>query len=299
MLRQPTLADVKAIARLVNDRRVAENRVASPHPYTRDDAVDFITATAAADRDTVFLIEHNRTPIGMVGIDWQNPDLPELGYWLGVEYWGRGFGHRGSARRDRPPRSRSYAIERLVSGARVSNPASRHILEKCGFQWTGVELHRFLALGSSTPVDRFRLDRSVGFAEELGDEYEKVSVVAEAHRSMCADAPRHFQPSCGRCWPQRLCTLCRHARPLGRVSTTSLQRRRQGVDTRAKRGHDGGGWREALRPSKSPYDAIISNRSIPIRIVGRDHPHLACARPVLDGVLPRSMAVRISSNCSK
>ncbi|HBF53751.1 MAG TPA: GNAT family N-acetyltransferase, partial [Afipia sp.] len=40
-------------------------------------------------------------------------------------------------------------------------PASRHVLEKCGFQWTGVELHRFLALGSSTPVDRFKLERGV------------------------------------------------------------------------------------------------------------------------------------------
>ena len=45
----------------------------------------------------------------------------------------------------------------MLAGARVLNPASRHVLEKCGFQWTGVELHRFLALGSSTPVDRFKL----------------------------------------------------------------------------------------------------------------------------------------------
>ena len=44
---------------------------------------------------------------------------------------------------------------------RVANPASRNILEKCGFQWSGVELHRFEALGSSTPVDCFRLSRGV------------------------------------------------------------------------------------------------------------------------------------------
>ncbi|HKU09058.1 MAG TPA: GNAT family N-acetyltransferase, partial [Bradyrhizobium sp.] len=31
----------------------------------------------------------------------------------------------------------------------------------CGFQWSGVELHRFEALGCSTPVDSFRLSRSV------------------------------------------------------------------------------------------------------------------------------------------
>ena len=32
VLRQPTLADVKAIARLVNDRRIAENLRRVPHP---------------------------------------------------------------------------------------------------------------------------------------------------------------------------------------------------------------------------------------------------------------------------
>ncbi|WP_315836103.1 GNAT family N-acetyltransferase [Bradyrhizobium prioriisuperbiae] len=160
VLRQPTLADVKAIARLVNDRRVADNLRRVPHPYTRDDAVDFVSAAATAERDTVFLIEHNRTPIGVVGLDWQTSDQPELGYWLGVESWGRGFATE-AARAVIDYAFEAYAVERLVSGARVINPASRHILEKCGFQWTGVELHRFLALGSSTPVDRFRLDRSV------------------------------------------------------------------------------------------------------------------------------------------
>jgi len=35
----------------------------------------------------VFLIENNHTPVGVVGIDWRQPDAPELGYWLGVEHW--------------------------------------------------------------------------------------------------------------------------------------------------------------------------------------------------------------------
>jgi RimJ/RimL family protein N-acetyltransferase len=49
----------------------------------------------------------------------------------------------------------------LRAGARVANPASRNVLEKCGFQWSGVELHRFESLGSSTPVDCFRLTRRI------------------------------------------------------------------------------------------------------------------------------------------
>ena len=158
-LRRPTLADVKAIAHLANDRRIAENTRRLPHPYLQDHAVEFVRAKAADNSETVFLIEHNYSPVGMVGIDRGEPDA-ELGYWLGVAHWGQGFGTE-AARAVIDFFFEEFAFEQLVSGARVANPASRNILEKCGFQWSGVELHRFEALGSSTPVDCFRLSRGV------------------------------------------------------------------------------------------------------------------------------------------
>jgi RimJ/RimL family protein N-acetyltransferase len=160
MLRRPTLADVKAIARLANDRRIAENTRRLPHPYSQDHAIEFVRETANDSRETVFLIENNHTPIGMAGIDWRQPDAPELGYWLGVDYWGQGFATE-AARAVIDFTFEEFDIEHLISGARVANPSSRNILEKCGFQWNGVELHRFEALGSSTPVDCFRLSRGV------------------------------------------------------------------------------------------------------------------------------------------
>ena len=49
----------------------------------------------------------------------------------------------------------------LQAGARVTNPASRRVLEKCGFQWTGVGLYRIRAINSSAPIDRFRLERGI------------------------------------------------------------------------------------------------------------------------------------------
>jgi RimJ/RimL family protein N-acetyltransferase len=159
-LRRPTLADVKAIASLANDRRIADNTRRLPHPYQPDDAVAFVRATAADHRKTVFLIEHNHTPIGVAGIDWPAPNAPELGYWLGVEHWGQGFGTE-AARAVIDFTFEEIDVEHLIAGARVTNPSSRNILEKCGFQWSGVELHRFEALGGSTPVDCFRLSRGV------------------------------------------------------------------------------------------------------------------------------------------
>ena len=160
LLRRPTLADVKAIAALANDLRVSINLRRVPHPYSQEHAVEFVRSLAIEPRNTVFLIECESAAIGVVGVDWREPEAPELGYWLGVEYWGQGFGTE-AARAVIDFTFEEFDIEHLVSGARVTNPASRNILEKCGFQWIGVELHRFEALGSSTPVDRFKLSRGV------------------------------------------------------------------------------------------------------------------------------------------
>jgi RimJ/RimL family protein N-acetyltransferase len=160
LLRRPTLADVKAIALLANDRRIAENTRRLPHPYLQDHAVEFVRAVAEFGRDLAFLIEQNFVPVGMVGINWRDDETAELGYWLGVEHWGQGFGTE-AARAVIDFFFEEHDHEQLYAGARVANPASRNILEKCGFQWSGVELHRFEALGSSTPVDCFRLSRGV------------------------------------------------------------------------------------------------------------------------------------------
>jgi RimJ/RimL family protein N-acetyltransferase len=159
-LRKPTLADVKGISRLANDRRIAENTRRLPYPYLQDHAVQFVNSLGDANSETVFLIEFDRQPVGMVGVDWRAPETPELGYWLGVDHWGQGFATE-AARAVIDFTFEEFDVEHLISGARVANPASRNILEKCGFQWSGVELHRFEAIGSSTPVDCFRLNRGV------------------------------------------------------------------------------------------------------------------------------------------
>ena len=159
-LRQPTLADVKAIARLANDRRIIEHTRRLPYPYLEDHAVEFVRYAATEPRDIPFLIEQNFSAIGVVGLNMLERDTPEIGYWLGVDHWGQGFATE-AARAMIDYFFEEFDRDHLFAGARVANPASRNILEKCGFQWSGVELHRFESLGCSSPVDRFRLSRGV------------------------------------------------------------------------------------------------------------------------------------------
>ena len=68
VLRAPRLGDVKAVATLANDRRIAENTARIPHPYRVADAGDFITS-ANIGNDTTFLVTlRNGAVIGACGL---------------------------------------------------------------------------------------------------------------------------------------------------------------------------------------------------------------------------------------
>ena len=159
-LRAPRLGDAKTVATLANDRRIAENTARIPHPYKVADAESFI-AGASKSGEAVFLITlRDKTVIGACGIVFQYEATPELGYWLGVEHWGKGYATEAlHAVIDYAFTDLAHAA--LQAGSRVTNPASRRVLEKCGFQWTGVRLTRIRAINSAAPVDRFRLERGI------------------------------------------------------------------------------------------------------------------------------------------
>jgi RimJ/RimL family protein N-acetyltransferase len=159
ILRAPRLADVRAIAQLANDRRIAENAARIPHPYSTEDAEQFVASVNHRDGEACFVAVCSGKPIGICSIDLRE-DGAELGYWLGAPYWGQGFATE-AARAAIDYAFGDFGHEALLSGARVSNPVSRRVLEKCGFQWTSVRLVRIRSINSAAPVDRFRLDRGL------------------------------------------------------------------------------------------------------------------------------------------
>ena len=175
ILRSPQLEDAKAIAALANDRRIAENTRRIPHPYRTSDAETFIAATSTGLGEIALaILQRDGTLIGCCGLGLLDGPAPEIGYWLGVPFWGRGYATEAvRALID-------YAFTELdhtalQAGARVTNPASRRILEKCGFQWTGVGLCRIRAISSSAPIDQFRLDRGLWASLKAWREVKRVA----------------------------------------------------------------------------------------------------------------------------
>src|SRR5262249_16924364 len=92
IMRAPCFEDAKTIATLANDRRIAENTLRLPHPYGLADAQSFITTANTTGGEIVFLIaRRGGAVIGACGIAQFGEGSPEIGYWLGVPFWGQGY----------------------------------------------------------------------------------------------------------------------------------------------------------------------------------------------------------------
>ena len=175
LLRAPRPDDAAQIALLANDCRIAENTARIPHPYAINDAQEFIAYATGNNQEIMFAISlPNDRIIGSCGVGSIDGKRPEIGYWLGVPYWGKGYATEAAQAMINHAFTTLH-YDMLEAGARVSNPASRRVLEKCHFHWTGVALRRSRAIRSHVPVDRFSLERSVWVNARCQGEIEEVA----------------------------------------------------------------------------------------------------------------------------
>lgn len=139
ILRAPAPQDAPRIADLANDIDIARMTQRMPHPFGVREADDFVLQVAAQDpaRANTFIIEHEDLgPVGVIGMFEGEDRVPETGYWIGREYWGRGFATEaldGAL----VWASRRWRRRAMVAGHFADNPASGRVLEKAGFLYTG------------------------------------------------------------------------------------------------------------------------------------------------------------------
>lgn len=161
VLRPPCRSDAEPMARIANNRKIAEQTRRIPHPYRVEDAFNWMEAIADSD-DCGFLIirKSDDAVIGAAGFGLADDGDYEFGYWLGEPYWGKGYATEAAhavidyAFANRP-------VEMLYGRCRVVNAPSRRVLVKCGFQLIGCGMSDSRAFGGAVPVEEFVLERSV------------------------------------------------------------------------------------------------------------------------------------------
>ena len=96
-LRLHARSDIAALMPLIGAREVAATTLRIPYPYTEADAQDFIAGTQEELLNGCGLllgivVRESDTLCGGVGLRVE-PDhrRAELGYWIGVPFWGNGY----------------------------------------------------------------------------------------------------------------------------------------------------------------------------------------------------------------
>ena len=171
-LRWLRAADGSAVAAFAGLADVAHMTASIPHPYPAGEAERFILHARAstAGGDALVLAAttkaKGRPLVGIVSAQVEEASEVELGYTIEPAYAGRGYATEAVKAVVDAVFNLTEA-RALVANSRTINPASRRVLEKCGFVHTGTGLKDLPARGGRHPVDFFRRDRREWAAHHL------------------------------------------------------------------------------------------------------------------------------------
>jgi ribosomal-protein-alanine N-acetyltransferase len=140
IIRRWRTEDAAVLPKHANNRRVWLGlRDRFPHPYTLDDANEFLRVATAEQPARNFCIEVNGEAAGgiriRIGSDVHR-HVGELGYWLGEEFWGHGVMSEAVGAFTEYCFA-NFPLHRLYAELYANNPASARVLEKNGFALEG------------------------------------------------------------------------------------------------------------------------------------------------------------------
>jgi ribosomal-protein-alanine N-acetyltransferase len=130
--------DISELVPLVGAREVAAMTLRIAHPYTEQHARNFIARTCTDDeiRLAVILSSTGRM-CGGVGLRPETAhQRAELGYWIGVPYWGKGYATE-AAKAMVQYGFETLKLHRIAATHAKQNAASGKILSKLGMRHEG------------------------------------------------------------------------------------------------------------------------------------------------------------------
>ena len=163
ILRPPHVDDAVDIANLANNYRVASMLNTMPYPYFDKDAKEFISnISSTQDGGCTYAITHAETGqlMGVCGLNSKNDryELPYIGYWLGEEFWGKGYATQ-AARALVDLFFKVGQEDVLLISVLTDNAASRRVIEKCGGRYWKQETSFSAFFKEERKVDHFRITR--------------------------------------------------------------------------------------------------------------------------------------------
>jgi ribosomal-protein-alanine N-acetyltransferase len=146
VLRPFTLEDAPAVQKLAGAREVALNTAMIPHPYP-DGAAE---AWISVDDPHRFAIDDGQL-VGAMGLILKGDGIAEIGYWIGVPFWSRGYASEAAAEVLRYG-FEQLGLHRIYAGHYVRNGASGRVMQKIGMRYEGTLRHHAFKWGEYLDV---------------------------------------------------------------------------------------------------------------------------------------------------
>ncbi|MEZ4822097.1 MAG: GNAT family protein [Ignavibacteria bacterium] len=125
-----------SLVKLLNNENVSKWLLHVPFPYSPKDAEEFIEKCRYNKVDHLFAIENDGVHIGGIGIHIKGEHKAEIGYWLGEEYWRKGY-LTIALNKVIDYAFKDLNLKRIYAGTFEDNIASERLLLKCGFEYEG------------------------------------------------------------------------------------------------------------------------------------------------------------------
>ena len=126
--------DKARLTELIGDPSVSETLSNVPYPYTDEDAEYWMGIVHSSEFN--LNIFHDGLLIGGIGLTPQGDGCCELGYWLGFEYWGKGYATE-ACHSLLDYASIETCFRQVRANVYEGNSASSNVLEKVGFKQIG------------------------------------------------------------------------------------------------------------------------------------------------------------------
>jgi [ribosomal protein S5]-alanine N-acetyltransferase len=149
ILRPFTEDDADRVTLLCGDRAIASTTLNIAHPYERRMAVEWIRThgpSFSAEISVTYAVvrREDNLLVGAMGLGLQRPHgRAELGYWIGVPYWGQGYATE-AARRVVQYAFEDLGLHKVYATHLARNPASGRVMRKIGMQQEGVQRQHVL-----------------------------------------------------------------------------------------------------------------------------------------------------------
>jgi len=161
VLRPFALGDAPAVQRLASDRAIAANTLLIPHPYPEGAAEEWIRGHDDVSDNLIFAIApgDGGEVMGAIGMHVEQfHRRAEIGYWLGVPYWGNGYVTE-AAQAVVGYAFENLGVNRVFAFHFTRNPASGRVLQKIGMVREGTMRQHVRKWDESIDVDYYGIVR--------------------------------------------------------------------------------------------------------------------------------------------